>query len=325
MRRRRIGIVEDDYIVGHQIQLMLEEMGYDPWEPEPSGEGALLRMADEPCDLILMDVQLAGKLTGFQVAEHIRLNFRTPVIFISANGDAENVKRAKESQPYAYLIKPCSYKELQATVEIALMRNEIANADQNAKRVWQATFDAVPDLVFTVDDNFMIQRVNRSMAERLGADPEELIGRPCHQVIHHCNHLPTECPHSTAVALKKECRLERWEDILDGYFITTISPILDNTGQIIGWIHVCRDITERRQIEEERELLVCDLEHALGEVKTLSGMLPICSNCKNIRDDKGYWKQIEEYLVHHSDASFSHGICPHCMNKLYPELCEEEN
>ena len=63
-----------------------------------------------------------------------------------------------------------------------------------------------------------------------------------------------------------------------------------------------------------------DLKNALAEVKTLSGLLPICAACKKIRDDKGYWNQIEGYIQEHSDAEFSHGVCPECTTKLYPDL-----
>ena len=63
-----------------------------------------------------------------------------------------------------------------------------------------------------------------------------------------------------------------------------------------------------------------ELQVSLSEVKTLSGLLPICASCKNIRDDKGYWNQIDHYIEKHSDVDFSHGICPDCMAKLYPEI-----
>lgn len=77
------------------------------------------------------------------------------------------------------------------------------------------------------------------------------------------------------------------------------------------------DITARKQVEEQREELIKALQKALSEVKTLRGFLPICSYCKKIRDDKGYWNQIESYIHKHSDAEFSHGICPDCSDKLY--------
>lgn len=78
-------------------------------------------------------------------------------------------------------------------------------------------------------------------------------------------------------------------------------------------------IAALKQAEEEREKLIRQLQEALASIKTLSGLLPICYSCKQIRDDKGYWNQIETYIHDHSDAQFTHGICPACVAKLYPE------
>jgi hypothetical protein len=65
------------------------------------------------------------------------------------------------------------------------------------------------------------------------------------------------------------------------------------------------------------------VDEALAKVKVLHGLIPICASCKNVRDDKGYWNQIEEYLSTHSDSQISHGVCPDCMKKLYPDFAEE--
>jgi hypothetical protein len=72
--------------------------------------------------------------------------------------------------------------------------------------------------------------------------------------------------------------------------------------------------------EKRREIIIDQLQVALAEVKQLGGLLPICSSCKKIRDDKGYWTQIESYISHHSEAEFSHSICPDCAKKLYPDI-----
>ena len=80
------------------------------------------------------------------------------------------------------------------------------------------------------------------------------------------------------------------------------------------------DISERKAAERERERLIGELQQAMSEVRTLRGFLPICSACKKIRDDKGYWTQIESYVRDHSEAEFSHGICPECAKMLYPNL-----
>lgn len=75
--------------------------------------------------------------------------------------------------------------------------------------------------------------------------------------------------------------------------------------------------------EQEQRKLADHLQEALSHIKTLSGMLPICASCKKIRNDKGYWESIEQYIRAHSDAEFSHGICPECVQKLYPELYDK--
>jgi len=89
-------------------------------------------------------------------------------------------------------------------------------------------------------------------------------------------------------------------------------------------IGIDRDVTERKRIEEEREQLIKKLQAALADVKTLSGLVPICANCKQIRDDKGFWMQVESYIQERSQARFSHGICPDCMKKLYPKFVQKE-
>ncbi len=80
-----------------------------------------------------------------------------------------------------------------------------------------------------------------------------------------------------------------------------------------------QEIESRKRAEAERDKLIRELQKALSEVKTLRGFLPICSICKNVRDDQGYWSQIESYIRNHSEAEFSHGICPECAKKHYPD------
>jgi len=112
--------------------------------------------------------------------------------------------------------------------------------------------------------------------------------------------------------------LVRCEDGTEKWILSNAAPVKNYEDKIIAAIEVFSDITRIKHMENEREKLIGDLKNALEEVKTLSGMLPICSSCKKIRDDKGYWKQIESYISDHSEAKFSHGICPDCAEKLYP-------
>ncbi|MBN2600524.1 MAG: PAS domain S-box protein [Candidatus Marinimicrobia bacterium] len=104
-----------------------------------------------------------------------------------------------------------------------------------------------------------------------------------------------------------------------GWQISSKIPLKDSTGRIVGLVGIGHDITERKKAEEERERIIGELQTALRQVNTLSGLIPICANCKKIRDDKGYWSDVELYISKHSDAEFSHGLCNDCMKKLYPE------
>ncbi len=88
---------------------------------------------------------------------------------------------------------------------------------------------------------------------------------------------------------------------------------------------VCRDITERNKTAKEREKLVSELQEALAEIKALRGILPFCSFCKKIRDDKGYWEKVDIYIAKYFDADVSHSICPECMEKHYPDVYKKLN
>jgi len=98
----------------------------------------------------------------------------------------------------------------------------------------------------------------------------------------------------------------------------------DDQGNFLGTEGIIRDITEHKRAEEEREKLILELQEALHKVKTLSGLLPICASCKKIRNDKGHWEQMEVYIRDRSEAEFSHGICPECAQKLYPEYYKKK-
>ncbi|MFH1139299.1 MAG: PAS domain S-box protein [Pseudomonadota bacterium] len=100
--------------------------------------------------------------------------------------------------------------------------------------------------------------------------------------------------------------------------LVSLNPIIINNQKC--WLAMAQDISERKKAERERENLIQRLQTALEEVKTLSGFIPICASCKKIRDDEGYWQKIEKYIEDRSKAQFSHGICPDCLRKLYPDV-----
>ena len=90
---------------------------------------------------------------------------------------------------------------------------------------------------------------------------------------------------------------------------------------VVLWMAI--NITEKKKAQHEREKAIKELQQALIEIKTLRGLLPICIYCKQVRDDEGFWRRVDEYVQKHTEVRFSHGICPDCMKKHFPEFLDE--
>jgi PAS domain S-box-containing protein len=101
---------------------------------------------------------------------------------------------------------------------------------------------------------------------------------------------------------------------------SAVSAVKDPTGRIIGIAIVASDITERKEAEREHRKMIAELKETLAQVRQLHGLLPICASCKKIRDEKGNWQALESYISGHSEAEFSHSICPTCAQSLYPDF-----
>ena len=125
MTKARIMVVEDEGLVALSLQMKLEEMGYEVPAIVASGEEAIQQAAAVQPDLALMDIMLAGKMDGIETAGHLRAHFQIPIVYLTANTDANTLQRAKISQPFGYLLKPFSDKELPIAIEIALYKHQM--------------------------------------------------------------------------------------------------------------------------------------------------------------------------------------------------------
>jgi PAS domain S-box-containing protein len=184
---------------------------------------------------------------------------------------------------------------------------------------WRVTFDVMSDFVSVHDLDMRFVKVNESLANFLGEKPKELIGKHCYKLIHNSQEPVPNCPHLHALEKQEVCTHEIALPHLDKTLLVTCSPLSDAKGVLVGTVHVARDITSQKLAQKEKESLIHELQTALDEVKTLRGILPICSFCKNIRNDEGYYEQIEGYIHKHSGVDFSHTVCPDCMKEHYPE------
>jgi PAS domain S-box-containing protein len=185
---------------------------------------------------------------------------------------------------------------------------------------WRATFDSIPDWIMIVDGQCSIVKLNKALADSFGRHPRDVVGKRCRGLIGGVDWPCDQCPHDAVIATGQSRVTEVFNRRLSLHQTITTAPLFDGWGAIRGTSCVIKDVTEKRHADLERETLIGELREALSRVKTLSGLLPICASCKQIRDDHGNWNPIETYIHDRSNAQFSHGICPECAARLYPDL-----
>lgn len=187
----------------------------------------------------------------------------------------------------------------------------------------QTIIESLPHPFYVVDT----KDYSLKIANSLVAPDKKWQGCTCYALTHKsakpCDEKSHACPLKKVMLTKKEVTLEHLHHNFAGeerQVEVHGCPIFDERGNVVQMIEYSIDITARKLAEQERERLIADLQKALKDVKQLSGFIPICASCKNIRNDQGYWQRIEHYIKEHSDAQFSHGICPDCAKKLYPDI-----
>ena len=188
---------------------------------------------------------------------------------------------------------------------------------RNARRVrdeLSELLESITEGFEALDREFRITYANGAAEQIVGRPAVDLIGKPV------WNEFPANlgtrierqlCQvmlERTPVSSEQFC--EHWQR----WFAIDVYPFRDGISVLF------RDISDRKRSESERERLIGELQDALAKVRTLRGLIPICASCKKIRDDKGYWEQIEVYIRDHSEANFSHGMCPDCAEKYWEIL-----
>jgi len=328
MRKPNIMVVEDEAVVAADIQDCLKRLGYTVTGLAKSADEAERRVNESQPDLILMDIRLNGPTDGVEAASRIRQHFDVPVVFLTAHADEATLHRAKLTAPFGYILKPFDEREIHTTIEVALYRHA-AEAKIKRLEAWlAAVLQSIGDAVVATDQWGLITFLNASAATFTGWNLSDAIGKPLTDVfplLDEVSRTPADVP--IAKIIQEETILNWRTPLLlpskQGSEIPvdyTAGPIRDAEKSVSGIVWVFRNIAERKKAEEERVRLIQELQGALAKVKTLSGLLPICASCKKIRDDQGYWQQVEYYLEAHSEARFTHGICPECMKHLYPNL-----
>ena len=198
----------------------------------------------------------------------------------------------------------------------AMLRDEVAR--------WRLMIEQSRDGIVILGGNGAVVESNRKYAEMLGYSMEEM--HNLHVWDWDTNFSKDQLVQMITTVDDSGDHFETQQKRKDGQTIiieVSTNGIVYHGQKLI--FCVCRDVTERKKTEEERERLIKHLQEALAEVKDLRSILPICSFCKKVRDDKGYWEQVESYISKHTHVDLSHGICPECMDKYYPEINFEKS
>ncbi|MCB9480986.1 MAG: PAS domain S-box protein [Desulfobacteraceae bacterium] len=203
--------------------------------------------------------------------------------------------------------------------EINERKKAQSKAIENEKR-FRRLFETIPDPVYVHDIKGRFYDFNDAACEKLGYTRKEMsvlsslsidIDHRSEDVVENIS----SALKSGAVVVESRHRAKSGRVIQVELHINTFME-----GEKIIFVTVARDITERKNSDKEKSELISELQQALDKVKTLSGLLPICSHCKKIRNEIGYWDKIESYISKHSNAEFTHSICEECMKKYYSDL-----
>ena len=186
----------------------------------------------------------------------------------------------------------------------------------------EALVDTVREPLVVLDTDLRILSANRSFYKVFKVKPEETLG----EFIFNLGNRQWDIPKLRELLeeiLPRNTKFNGFE--VEHYFESIGKKVMllnarrivrESEGRQLILLAI-EDITDRKQAQEQQEILIKELQDANAKVRILGGLLPICASCKKIRDDKGYWTQIEAYIRDHSEAEFSHSICPDCVEKLY--------
>ena len=284
-------------------------------------------------DIIAWDVVISDyKLPQFNAPAALTLLKKTgldiPFIVVSGTIGEETAVALMKAGAHDYLMKdklarlaPAVQRELdEAHVRRDRIQAEIAL--RKSEERYRTLSEVAHDMIFIIDRNDIVEYVNTSGAGLFNQRPEQIMGKKrailFPSEISSGQRLSLQNVFETGIPSYAESNAEYSGQLI--WLGTWLVPLRDDAGQVIAVMGVSRDITNQKWLEEDKQKLLNKLQEALTQVKTLSGLLPICSVCKRIRDDNGYWQQVEGYIQTHSDATFTHGVCPECFPKLYPNF-----
>ncbi len=287
------------------------------------GEGLERALRQGGFDLVITDYQLRWS-DGVQVLKQVKKLWPDcPVVMFTGTGSEEVAVEAMKAGLSDYVIKsPKHFARLPAAVMNAIKQANCQREKAEAESNFTRLFETVPMGLFHMRPEGTVLQVNAAFAEMIGHEnPAQVSGRSAAEFFRTPDEHSRwrESMERDGTLLRHETQFRRkdgstiWVEISARALRDGLSGSLFYEGSV-------EDISQRHANETERDRLIESLQEALANVKQLSGLLPICSSCKKIRDDEGEWNPMEVYIQQRSEASFTHSFCPECVRRLYPEI-----
>jgi two-component system, cell cycle sensor histidine kinase and response regulator CckA len=250
--RKQILIVEDEGLIAADIQSRLERLGYSVPAIARSGEEALDWARSTPFDLVLMDIRLKGEMDGIAAARALKVEFETPVVYITAHADQETINRAKLTEPFGYILKPIGEAELRSTVQISLYKHEMERRLRASEAWLSATLRSVGEGLIATDTEGEIVFMN-PVAERLtGWSSSDAHGRPLMDVLRLLEESTRAIAKNPIVDLFPEENRPYSLVAKSGAETVVEVGCFENRSaeDRLGWVLVVRDIRARREMEK---------------------------------------------------------------------------
>jgi len=324
----RIMIVEDEFVVAEDIRECLEHLGYTISSTASSGKEALERIEQDPPDLILMDIVLTGEIDGIETAHRIAERHNIPIIFLTAHSDDTILLRAKMIGPYGYILKPFDDRSLHVNLEIALHRARTDREIRDNERKFREFVEGTDDLIIRIDKQGDLVYMNPAAARVLDPQSGKLNRATIMDFLHPDDRGKMEwILYNRMKDRRDDMSIENRIIDQNGAardMLWEINWYCDNRGNVAGMNMIGRDITELKKGEDDLKEINRHLRESLAKIKQLSGCYSICGHCKRIRDDKGQWRHVEEYIRTFSDADLIHTICLECLKKIYPDIYHKD-
>jgi PAS domain S-box-containing protein len=308
-QQRHLLIVSDVEIDGAALAERVAGLGYDVGDVAPTLEAAAALVDAAAPDLIVLDLATGNAAIGARAVREFQPPRRPALLLMIAESDEGPLRSAGVTEPHAYVLRPCTDRELRVAIGFALCRHdESRRIDELENRFFTGSIDMLCHLGFAGH----FKRLNPAWERTLGFTIDELRSKPFIEFVHPDDRERTLAQNAHVRTGGEARAFENRYLCKDGsfrWFRWNAAP--DSIEQLI--YSVARDVTAEKQAAEERETLLRELKAALAEVNALRRILPLCSYCRKVRDDDNFWHTVEAYLSQHSDTRYSHGICPDCM------------